>query len=123
MFQVIHLEITSTKLKKIRAFLLNNNAVMSNLHKHVISIEQAQIVIDVMNRSFDSHQFIIEFILRYPQTYIELLGRYGATRKAHGAIAACLQENSHILSITRRGKVRSQNIYGRDTLCELWEKR
>lgn len=96
---------------------------MSNLHKHVISIEQAQRVIDVMNSSFDSHQFIIEFILQQPQAYIELLGRYGATGKAHGAIAAFLQENSHLLSITRRGKVRSQNIFGRDTLCERWEKR
>ncbi|MBQ7996925.1 MAG: hypothetical protein IJ814_04235 [Paludibacteraceae bacterium] len=95
---------------------------MSNLHKHVISIEQALRVIDVMNSSFDSHQFIIEFILQQPQAYIELLGRYGATGKAHGAIAACLQENSKALHIERQGKVRSANIFGRNTLCELWRK-
>ena len=95
---------------------------MSNLHKHIVSIEQAQRIIDLMNSSFDSHQFIIELILRYPQTYLDILRTYHYTGKAHGAIAACLQENSSALHIERQGKVRSANIYGRNTLGELWRK-
>lgn len=95
---------------------------MSNLHKHVISIEQALRVIDVMNSSFISHQFIVEFILRYPRAYLDVLRTYHYTGKAHGAIAACLQENSNTLHIERQGKVRSANIFGRNTLCELWRK-
>lgn len=95
---------------------------MSNLHENVISREQARNVIVVMNSSFDSHQFIIEFVLRYPQTYLDILRTYHYTGKAHGAIAACLQENAGTLHIVRQGKVRSANIFGRDTLCELWRK-
>lgn len=95
---------------------------MSNLHKNVILREQAEQVIAAMDSTFDSHQFIVEFILRYPQVYLDILRIYHYTGKAHGAIAACLQEDSKALHIERQGKVRSANIFGRNTLCELWRK-
>lgn len=95
---------------------------MSNLHKNVILREQAGPVIAAMGSTFDSHQFIVEFILRYPRAYLDVLRTYHYTGKAHGAIAACLQENSNTLHIERQGKVRSANIFGRNTLCELWRK-
>lgn len=95
---------------------------MSNLHKNVLPLDQAKQVLDQMSNTFDSHEFIIRFIIMFPAKYIDLLAKYKATGKAHGAIAAFLQENSDSLEIQRQGKIRSENIYGRDTLCEKWKK-
>ena len=95
---------------------------MSNLHKNVLPLDQAKQVLDQMSNTFDSHEFIIRFIIMFPAKYIDLLAKYKATGKAHGAIAAFLQENSDSLEIQHQGKIRSENIYGRDTLCEKWKK-
>ena len=89
----------------------------------MITIEQAQTIVEQMGNYFDSHDFIYAYIIEYPEAYLEILRSFGSVERANGRIAAFLQEKQgKYLSIQQLGKVRSMNVFGRETLCEHWKQ-
>lgn len=94
----------------------------------MITLEQARVIIEQMGNHFDSHEFIREYIITYPETYLEMLSSFGSVRRANGRIAAFLEEKQEhkqrgqSLPIHKQGKVPSINIFGRNTRCERWDK-
>lgn len=91
----------------------------------MITIDEAHTIIEQMNREFDFHDFIRAYIIRYPASYLEMLRSFGAVGRANGRIAAFLQEKQRDknIFIHQTGKVRSMNVFGRETRCEHWIKK
>ncbi len=82
---------------------------------------QAEVIIKVLDREFDSHDFICEYIYRFPSSYGELLIKHNNVNSAHAEIANFLRYNSSVLNICKIGEMESADIFGTPTICALWE--
>ena len=78
-------------------------------------------------QSFDSHDFIRQFMQDYPDEYILLLvkhkkGRKDIFRTAHAEIGDYLETNAKVCEIAKDGgKRKSKNIFGHETLNQKWK--
>ena len=86
---------------------------LKNVYPHIIA---------TMPDPFTSHQFILALAQRHQRLYIDALYAHrhtdGPFRDVHGTLAQLLHGFA-----TARGKVPSQNIFGKDGECEQWRKR
>lgn len=89
--------------------------IMSNLN----SFKQ---VIDELGSSFDSHDFIIGLLRRFPEEYGAYLIKYGKVNTADGGISSCLERNADTLGIRKTGETKSENILRNVSECAAWEK-
>lgn len=82
-------------------------------------------VINAMDDKFDSHDFIKKFSKEIELDYVYLLATAGTTTPFHDVhlkIGKFLSSNQNILGISNVERVSSENIFGNDTPCALWEK-
>lgn len=83
-------------------------------------------IIDTLDTTFDSHEFIRKFSKRFEADYIRFLCDYsaeGAFREIHKQIAQSLSRNEAELDIAKTNvKDKSPNIFGEMTEAERWAK-
>jgi hypothetical protein len=87
-------------------------------------MEQSEVrdVIALLNRQFDSHQFIQQFRSVFPASYESMLARRNNVQYTNSAIGRYLSRNSYSLNIRKIGRVSSCNINGYKSQCANWVK-
>lgn len=89
-------------------------------------LSKAKEVINNLNESFDSHEFIQKFIAMYEKEYVELL--YGYKDKTnifqsfHSQIGFSLGNLCENLGIEKDGRGLSSNIKGNESDNQKWRK-
>ena len=92
----------------------------------MITVKQAETVINKLKDNFDTHDFIIQFTKDFEREYIELLFEHKENQhvflSAHAGIGKFLAENATALSIEKVIRENSENI--KDYLSEnqKWRK-
>jgi hypothetical protein len=83
-----------------------------------------EIIGDLPDTIFDSHDFIKRFARKFETDYVQFLGVYRQEpfKTVHGQIAKFLSENKEFLRIKDDGKVVSPNIFGDKSENENWIK-
>ena len=71
---------------------------------------------------FDSHEFIMLYVRIYTPSYLELLRKSGNVITADRQMGADLMRNKKRLGINKIGVVQTENIFGHETDCALWER-
>lgn len=84
--------------------------------------ENVKAIVEDMNSVFDSHDFIKEFIWRYPTIYGEMLVKYDNVRTTHSQIGIFLLNHADALKIEKTGEDGSDDIFGHVTPCAKWKK-
>ncbi|QHI39029.1 hypothetical protein IMCC3317_44290 [Kordia antarctica] len=89
-----------------------------------ITIIRDEIIPEIPEEVFDSHEFIRSFSKRFELEYVKFLNSYKTEpfRNVHAQIGKFLAENQEDLHIKSKGKTISENIFGIDNLNEKWEK-
>lgn len=87
-----------------------------------MDITEAQYIVNLMHNTFDSHDFICEYIYRFPSSYGDLLVKHNNTTTAHAEIANFLRDNSSALNIRKTGDTESADIFRNIAPCASWEK-
>lgn len=80
-------------------------------------------VIDLMPKEFDSHDFILKFLEKYPAEYGKLLIKHSSVNTAHAEIGNFLLNNSENLNIEYKGEHESLNIFRNMSPCAKWHKK
>jgi len=85
-----------------------------------------QEVIEELDSTFTSHQFILELARRFQSEYARALNlcvddKNDPFRKLHRSIAGTLNEFPHL--IERLPDVESEDIFRRRRICAAWRKR
>lgn len=95
-----------------------------NFMTNQIIIIRDEIIDEIPNRDFDSHEFIRSFSKRFELEYVKFLNSYQTEpfRNVHAQIGKFLSENQEDLHIRSKGKTTSKNIFGIDNSNEKWEK-
>ncbi|MGN1251620.1 MAG: hypothetical protein ACI4US_01925 [Muribaculaceae bacterium] len=86
------------------------------------NLQEVRNICDILNDNFDSHDFIREFIYRYPSIYGGLLTKHNNVVTAHAEIANYLLNHSSELGIMKNGINKSKDVFGNDAECALWTK-
>ncbi len=89
-----------------------------------LDVIRDEIIKNIPNPQFDSHEFIRHFIKKYEITYIEFLSSYKIEpfRNVHAQIGRFLSEHQELLKIKDYGSSHSPNIFGIDSSNERWVK-
>lgn len=89
-----------------------------------MTLTEAISVIAELGEHFDSHDFIKDFIFKYPSTYGTMLIKYKSVTRTHAEIANFLRLNSTSLSILRVDDMnhKSCDIFGNLAPCAKWTK-
>lgn len=89
----------------------------------IMSVSEAQIIIEMLDIHFDAHDFIVMFIKTFPHSYFKILAKYDCNvRQTDAQIGSFLQKNANLLCISEIGKVVSLNIMSNQTECMSWRK-
>jgi len=92
-----------------------------------MNIQQCTTVIGNLQNDFDSHDFILKFLEKYPVEYGKLLIKYKNVNTAHAEIGRFLLDNSeqylNHLKIEYKGEHESLNIFGNMSPCAKWHKK
>jgi len=83
-----------------------------------------EIIINIPNEEFDSHEFIRNFAKRFERDYVEFLSSYRLEpfRIVHAQIGSFLSEHQRLLNIRDIGSAISSNIFGIESSNEKWIK-
>lgn len=88
--------------------------------------EIVNIISNLKNDEFSSHDFIEKFAQQYEADYIEMLVKYQGTGKAfqnvHSGIARHLSLNMPTLRIGTTERKSSENVFGTDDRIQWWKK-
>jgi hypothetical protein len=83
-----------------------------------------EIIKNIPNPEFDSHEFIRHFAKRFEISYIAFLSSYKLEpfRNVHAQIGKFLSEHQEPLEIKDFGTTQSPNIFGIESTNERWVK-
>lgn len=89
-----------------------------------INVLRDEIIQNIPNKKFDTHEFIRNFAKRFEIDYVNFLSEYEQEpfKTVHTQIGKFLLENQDALRIKNIGITYSPNIFGFDTQNEMWEK-
>lgn len=89
-----------------------------------LAIIRDEIIKNIPNRIFDSHEFIRHFAKKFELEYVEFLGSYEHEpfRTVHAQIGKFLSEHQDFLKIKDDGITQSSNIFGANSQNEKWIK-
>lgn len=87
-----------------------------------MTLNEARNICSILKESFDSHDFISEYIFRFPSSYGDLLIKHNNVTTAHAEIANFLRLNSAQLHIRKTGEIESEDIFRHPVPCASWEK-
>ena len=94
-----------------------------DLHMEFITDAMIDQIIDQMEPEFDTHDFLQELMRRFPQAYTHELYRFESRpdpfRVLHPLIARALSSSQRLI---QQGKTGSDNIRGRVTPNESWQR-
>ena len=79
-------------------------------------------VIGLMPKEFDSHDFILKFLEKFPAEYGELLINHKTVNDAHAEIGRFLLDKDNKLEIEKTGEHESLNIFRNISPCAQWNK-
>lgn len=92
----------------------------------MITIQQAQRIINELNDEFDSHEFIEQYITLYERDYvimlIEKIESEQIFRTVNASIGRFLSDNTTELRIDKNGRETSKNVKGNDSENQGWIK-
>lgn len=88
----------------------------------VINLETAEHVIGTLKSDFDSHDFLLVYILSDTISYLTLLKRYGSVETTHQQVGQFLLSYASTLGIEKVGEVESENIFGKTNTCASWRR-
>lgn len=98
-------------------------------NKHIVNVmndlwqlENVRNIIDRLRTQFDSHDFIRIFAMCYPEEYRKAIMHYKDLHSAHTQIGNYLEQHSIDLKIKKIDKVKSYNVYNKETEVALWER-
>lgn len=91
----------------------------------MINIEQAREVIENLENSFSSHDFIQKFKATKGGAYLNDILRDSPSdiHKEHAAIGRFLSTYMDRLKIKKNGRTLSENVFGRMNEVQLWKKK
>lgn len=95
---------------------------MEKCDSQITYFATAQKIISALKYEFDSHDFLMTFILIDTLSYLGLLKRCGSVEIAHQQIGQFLSNHSTKLKIEKVGDIDSENIFGKINKCALWRK-
>lgn len=80
---------------------------------------------NLLNKRFDSHDFIMVLAKEFEPQYVNLLNHYPRKqhKTVHSQIALYLSRNRHYFEIDKNGKVVSSTVFGFSNPNELWSKK
>ena len=83
-----------------------------------------EIIKNIPNKEFDSHEFIRHFARRFEMDYVTFLNKYPKEpfRNVHSQIGRFLSDKQVQLFIQENGSTISSNIFGDSTSNESWIK-
>lgn len=87
-----------------------------------MNIDIVASIVETMKENFDSHDFIKEFVWRYPSIYGQLLVDLDDVALAHAQISNYLLNHAQELGIEKTSEVDSDNLFGHITPCGKWHK-
>jgi len=89
-----------------------------------LGVIKDEIIKNIPNPDFDSHEFIRRFAKKFEISYIEFLGSYKLEpfRNVHAQIGRFLSEHQELLEIKDFGTTQSPNIFGIESTNERWVK-
>ncbi len=89
-----------------------------------LSVIREEIIRNIPNPEFDSHEFIRHFARKFETIYIEFLSSYKLEpfRNVHAQIGRFLSERQELLQIKDHGTTQSPNIFGIESTNERWVK-
>lgn len=93
--------------------------------KDVLQSEKGRIemVVKIMDNSFDSHAFILKLLEKFPSVYGQLLIKHDNVTTAHAEISNFLRNNATDLHIKEEErKSESMDIFGIVNPCAQWQK-
>lgn len=95
-------------------------------HNTMITLQQAQRVIDELNIGFDSHDFIEKYMVLFERDYVSMLVEKIENdqifRTVNASIGRFLADNQKDLRIEKNGRESSKNVKGNDTENQGWIK-
>lgn len=88
-----------------------------------ILLNEVREIVNLMNRTFDSHDFLCEYNKQFPDSY-NLLLTTNDINSAHGVIGMYLGNHASVLRIHKleNASHESININGKSSHCSCWEK-
>lgn len=89
------------------------------------NLPSIQSIIDDLDDSFNSYEFIQKFTRRFEVDYVRMLSLYDENpfRKVNAQIAKFLSNNESRLNIAKQNNKASYiNVLGEETKCEMWKK-
>ena len=97
---------------------------LNQFMKDNLDILRDDIIKNIPNEKFDSHEFIRHFSKKFEIEYIEHLHSYKNEpfRNVHAQIGKFLSENQKLLHIVDYGTTSSPNIFGVESQNEKWNK-
>ncbi len=97
---------------------------LNQFMKTNLDIMRDEIIKNIPNEKFDSHEFIRHFAKNFEIKYIEFLNLYKNEpfRNVHAQIGKFLSENQDSLNIVDGGTTKSPNIFGIESENEKWIK-
>lgn len=89
-----------------------------------LGVIENEIIKNIPNPKFDSHEFIRHFAKEFEASYVEFLSSYKLEpfRKVHAQIGMFLSKHQELLKIKDNGITYSPNIFGIKTQNEKWIK-
>lgn len=87
-----------------------------------MTLDESVAICTILADIFDTHDFIREYIYRFPYSYGELLMKHNNVTTAHAEIANFLRNNVGKLNIRKSGDSESEDIFKHRVKCANWEK-
>lgn len=87
-----------------------------------MNLEDVAAICKILGDKFDSHEFILKYLDKFPVSYGELLIKQKKVAKADAEIALFLVNHSAELHIQKTGETESSNLLGNVTRCATWIK-
>ena len=81
------------------------------------------VIIDQLDETFNSHQFIESFAKKFESDYIKFLSKYDSHKTVHSHIALGLAKCADEFGITKSiNDVVSRSVFGNDVPNKQWKK-
>ena len=90
----------------------------------MITVQQAKKVIEKMENSFSSHDFIQKFNAMEEDEYVGTLSTKSSShhQKVHSEIGRFLSAHMDELGIEKDERDLSKNVHGNETIVQFWKK-